>query len=44
MDTLNLLWRYYEKNKEYFAAAQVLERLAEKQGSVYYYIVKILVE
>ena len=36
VDTLNLLWRYYEKNREYYPAAKILERLAEKPGSVYH--------
>ena len=34
VDMLNLLWRYYEKNREYYAAAKILERMAEKPGSV----------
>ena len=28
---LNLLWRYYEKNKNYSAAAKILDQLANIQ-------------
>lgn len=31
---LDLLWRYYEKTKNYSAAARVLSKLAEKEGLV----------
>ncbi|GBM21727.1 Nuclear pore complex protein Nup155 [Araneus ventricosus] len=29
---LNLLWKYYEKNQNFSAAARVLDKLADKQG------------
>ncbi len=29
---LNLLWKYYEKNKNYEAAARILDNLAHREG------------
>ncbi len=29
---LNLLWKYYEKNKNYEAAARILDTLAHREG------------
>lgn len=34
---LDLLWRYYEKTKNYSAAARVLSKLAEKEGLVLHF-------
>ena len=32
--TLDLLWKFYEKSKNYGAAARILAKLADRQGSV----------
>ena len=31
---LDLLWKYYEKSKNYSAAARILAKLADKHGYV----------
>ncbi len=40
---LDLLWRYYERNKNYAAAAQILDKIAHTEGYVSITMVIIII-
>jgi hypothetical protein len=39
----DLLWKYYEKNRQYVAAAKILSKLSDKHRYEYLYLKLVLV-